>query len=45
MGAYRIEEDVLSGRWFIEDDEGFQVAGPFHCEQDAYDYQESFLDD
>jgi hypothetical protein len=28
----------LDGFWFVADDEGFEVAGPFDTEQDAWDY-------
>jgi hypothetical protein len=41
----KIIQDVLDGRWRIVDDEGYEIAGPFDSEQDAYDYQEAWLDD
>ena len=45
MDGYFVKQDSIDGFWLIENEEGFEVAGPFDSEEDAHDYIESFLDD
>lgn len=44
MRELRPAYDEMDDFWFVSDDDGYEFAGPFLSEEDAWDWIESFGD-